>query len=194
MCPCWALRLPRRFQRQNPAARDASPLVPQNQRSEVVPDRRFNTGGLLPGLPPFCISFLSPHHMSHATGSVPFLHSTPQRSSCFYLCRLLLHFLCCLRFAASLLETYTGTAAADLQRRIDWNPDDPNLLQLTLPGGLQARAACGCLRGSKGSRRSSATVMHTTAAAAAALGPPANACCCATLGAVCSSLSAADLL
>ena len=39
------------------------------------------------------------------------------------------------------METYTGTATADVQRRIQWNPDDPNLLQMTLPGGLEVGVA-----------------------------------------------------
>ncbi|KAL4439759.1 hypothetical protein ABPG75_002760 [Micractinium tetrahymenae] len=38
---------------------------------------------------------------------------------------------------ASLMETYTGNPAAEVQRRIQWSSDDPNLLQLSLPGGLQ---------------------------------------------------------
>ncbi|EFN51116.1 hypothetical protein CHLNCDRAFT_55281 [Chlorella variabilis] len=34
---------------------------------------------------------------------------------------------------ASLMRTYAGTAAAE----IEWDPDDPNQLQLQMPGGLQ---------------------------------------------------------
>lgn len=62
----------------------------------------------------------------------------------------------CLR-AASLMQTYTGTSLAEVQRRIQWNIDDPNLLEMSLPGGLQVgwtylagSAGCcgaGCWRG-----------------------------------------------
>lgn len=38
---------------------------------------------------------------------------------------------------ASLMQTYTGTPLDDVQRRIEWNSDDPNLLQFSLPGGMQ---------------------------------------------------------
>ncbi|KAL4419385.1 hypothetical protein ABPG77_002912 [Micractinium sp. CCAP 211/92] len=38
---------------------------------------------------------------------------------------------------ASLMKTYTGTPLAEVQQRIQWNSNDPNLLQLSLPGGLQ---------------------------------------------------------
>lgn len=39
------------------------------------------------------------------------------------------------------METYTGTPLAEVQRRIQWSSDDPNQLQLTLPGGLQVSRA-----------------------------------------------------
>lgn len=38
---------------------------------------------------------------------------------------------------ASLMQTYTGTAAAEVQQRIDWDLNDPNLLEMALPGGMQ---------------------------------------------------------
>ena len=41
------------------------------------------------------------------------------------------------------MQTYTGTPTADVQRRIEWNPNDPNLLQMTLPGGLEVGMAGG---------------------------------------------------
>lgn len=39
--------------------------------------------------------------------------------------------------AASLMHTYLDLPAAETQRRIAWNANDPNLLQMGLPGGLQ---------------------------------------------------------
>ncbi|KAI7839807.1 hypothetical protein COHA_006605 [Chlorella ohadii] len=38
---------------------------------------------------------------------------------------------------ASLMNTYLGMPAADVRRRIEWNENDPNLLQMGLPGGMQ---------------------------------------------------------
>lgn len=47
--------------------------------------------------------------------------------------------------AASLMHTYLGMPIADVEQRIRWNPDDPNLLQLNLPGGMQVRRnGAGC--------------------------------------------------
>ncbi|KAI3431864.1 hypothetical protein D9Q98_010615 [Chlorella vulgaris] len=38
---------------------------------------------------------------------------------------------------ASLMQTYTGTPVAEVQRSIDWDPNDPNTLDMSLQGGLQ---------------------------------------------------------
>lgn len=40
---------------------------------------------------------------------------------------------------ASLMQAYTGSAAAEVAARIAWDPSDPNTLQMALPGGLQVR-------------------------------------------------------
>jgi hypothetical protein len=39
---------------------------------------------------------------------------------------------------AALLEAYTGLRLAEVASGIDWNPDNPNLLRLKLPGGTLA--------------------------------------------------------
>ncbi|PSC69239.1 hypothetical protein C2E20_7188 isoform B [Micractinium conductrix] len=38
---------------------------------------------------------------------------------------------------ASLMQAYTGTPAEEFQSRIAWDLDDPNQLEMSLPGGLQ---------------------------------------------------------
>lgn len=38
---------------------------------------------------------------------------------------------------ASLMQTYLGRPVSEVSQRILWNPDDPNLLQMNLPGGLE---------------------------------------------------------
>ncbi|PRW33134.1 hypothetical protein C2E21_7942 [Chlorella sorokiniana] len=38
---------------------------------------------------------------------------------------------------ASLMNTYLGMPAAEVRRRIAWNENDPNLLEMGLPGGMQ---------------------------------------------------------
>jgi hypothetical protein len=51
---------------------------------------------------------------------------------------------CCwlLAAAASLMHTYMGQAEADVAQRIQWNPDDPNMLKMQLPGELDVGAPC----------------------------------------------------
>lgn len=48
---------------------------------------------------------------------------------------------------ANMLKVYY--ADVDFGRRIDWNPDDPNVLELTMPGGMAVRTRvtrrCGVL-------------------------------------------------
>lgn len=38
------------------------------------------------------------------------------------------------------MHTYLDLPVGETQRRIAWNVDDPNLLQMGLPGGLQVRS------------------------------------------------------
>lgn len=35
------------------------------------------------------------------------------------------------------MQTYLNLPAADVRRRIAWNENDPNLLDMGLPGGMQ---------------------------------------------------------
>ena len=50
------------------------------------------------------------------------------------------------------MHTYLGQPVREVVQRIRWNPDDPNLLQMNLPGGIQVRWV---LRARAGSRRCS---------------------------------------
>ena len=44
---------------------------------------------------------------------------------------------------ASLMQTYLGAGLEDTQQRIEWQLNDPNLLQMALPGGLQVGGVRG---------------------------------------------------
>ena len=108
-----------------------------NARGEVVTDRRFNTGGGCRGVggwgAPRARGADHPHHTQSNNASPPPPHPTLPPAS-----------------AAYMLQMYTGSPAEELAARIAWDRDNPNLLSMTLPGGLQVRGCrpvcvCVCL-------------------------------------------------
>lgn len=45
------------------------------------------------------------------------------------------------------MQTYLGMPATDVRRRIAWNENDPNLLEMGLPGGMQVCGWAGAAEG-----------------------------------------------